>query len=124
MTSLGLKGLLIFDSNPNHAHSYPTKSLLSSLEVIHSPIHTSADSYILEYLSTIKHRAHLQVVTSDNAIIRGAKALRVATLSSTEFFSLLSSLSLKKNTLKKELKPLFDSKKELERLQKIFESKS
>ncbi len=123
MHSLHLKGVLIFDSNPGHARDYPTKSSLSALEIIHSPINLEGDLYILEYLTTLKNPSHIQLVTSDKALSLAAKALHVTSLSSTEFFSLLSSKSSTKNALRKELKPLFDSKKELDRIQKLFEDR-
>lgn len=123
MHSLHLKGVLIFDSNPNHARDYPTKSSLTALEIIHSPINLEGDLYILEYLSTLKNPTHIQLVTSDNALAFAAKSLKVTSLSSQEFFSLLSAQSTTKNTLRKELKPLFDSKKEMSRLQKLFEDR-
>ncbi len=123
MGSFGMKGILIFDSNPGHARDYPTKSTLTHLEIAHSPINVEADLYILEYLSIIKNPARYRLVTSDRALLEAAKNLKVTSIHSEDFYTLLFDLSLKKDAIQNELKPLRDSKKELERLQKIFESR-
>ncbi len=122
MGVLGLKGILIFDSNPNHARSYPTKKRVSHLEVAYSPIDMEADFYILEVLSLLKNPSSIRLVTSDRALSSAAKNLKIASIDSSDFFFLLKEASLKKDAINQELKPLFESKKELERLQKIFES--
>ncbi len=122
MGSLGLKGILIFDSNPSHARAYPTKSTLSHLEVAHAPINVEGDLYILEYLSIIKNPARYRLITSDRALSQAAKNLKVTSINSEDFYTLLFDLSLSKDAIRSELKPLFESKRELERLQKIFES--
>jgi hypothetical protein len=123
MGSHGLKGILIFDSNPEHARIYPTKSALDHLEVAHAPIHVEGDLYILEYLSTIKNPARYRLITSDRKLSELAKNLKVTSINSEDFFSLLLNLTQKNNAVRKESKPLSESKKELERLENIFENR-
>lgn len=122
MSFLGLKGVLIFDSNPDHARNYPTKKKLSQIEVAYSPIDMEADLYILEYLSLLKTPSRIRLVTSDRALAKEAKNLKIESIDSLDFFNLLKKTGEKKDAISKELKPTADSKKELERLQKIFES--
>ena len=124
MGSFGLKGILIFDSNPNHARAYPTKSTLSHLEVAHAPINVEGDLYILEYLSIIKNPARYRLITSDRALSQAAKNLKVASINSEDFFEQLLDLCYQKNRHQKEKKPSSESKRELERLQKIFEERA
>jgi len=102
MSFLGLKGILIFDSNPNHARNYPF--------------------YILEYLSLLKTPSRIRLVTSDRALAKEAKNLKIESIDSLDFFNLLKKAGTKKEAINKDLKPTSESKKELERLQKIFES--
>ena len=123
MGSFGLKGILIFDSNPNHARDYPTKSNLSHLEIAHAPIHLEGDLYILEYLSTLKNTNRYRLVTSDRALAHAAKNLKITSIDSKDFYSLLSELSDKQKTIKADRKPTADTKREFERLLHIFESK-
>jgi predicted RNA-binding protein with PIN domain len=122
MGSLHLKGALIFDSNPLHAYTHPTRNSLSHLEVVYAPIHVDGDTYILEYLSTLKQKQKYHLVTSDRELSYQAKSVGISSISSSDFFTLLHDLSLEKESLRQEVKPLFESKKEIERLQKIFES--
>jgi predicted RNA-binding protein with PIN domain len=122
MSFLGLKGILIFDSNPNHARNYPTKKKLSQVEVAYSPIDMEADLYILEYLSLLKTPSRIRLVTSDRALAKEAKNLKIESIDSLDFFNLLKKAGTKKEAINKDLKPTSESKKELERLQKIFES--
>ncbi len=117
----GLKGILIFDSNPNHARDYPTKSKLNQLEVAHAPYGVEGDLYILEYLRTVQNKKVARLITSDRELSRRAKELKIETIDSTDFLSLLMDLSQKKSLKLIEAKPTKESKRELERLEKIFE---
>ncbi len=117
----GLKGILIFDSNPNHARDYPTKSKLNQLEVAHAPYGVEGDLYILEYIRTVQNKNVARLITSDRELSRRAKELKIETIDSTDFLSLLMDLSSKKSSKLIEAKPTKESKRELERLEKIFE---
>ena len=121
MQSHGLKGILIFDSNPNHARDYPTKSKLNQLELAHAPYGVEGDLYILEYLRTIQNKKSTRLITSDRELSRKAKELKIESIDSSDFLSFLMDLSSKKSTKLSEAKPTKESKRELERLEKIFE---
>ncbi len=123
MGELGLKGILIFDSNPGHARDYPTKSHLTHLEIAHAPFNLEGDLYILEYLSNLKNKTHTRLITSDRELSAHAKNLQIKSIDSSEFYAQLNDLTQKQKTEKSDLKPRSDSKQEIERLQKIFESK-
>jgi len=123
MGSLGLKGILIFDSNPCHARNYPTKTTLAHLEVAHAPINIEGDLYILEYLSILKNKARYRLVTSDRALANAAKNQKITTIDSSDFYNLLKEATEKNTTSKSEQKPHADTKREFERLLKIFESR-
>ncbi len=124
MGSFGFKGILIFDSNPNHARDYPTKSRLNHLEIAHAPINLEGDLYILEYLSALKNKPQVRLITSDRELSAHAKNLQIKTISCSEFYSHLTELAQKSEAIKNDLKPHRDSKQEIERLEKIFESNS
>ncbi len=123
MGVLGLKGILIFDSNPGHARDYPTKSSLAHLEIAHAPIHLEGDLYILEYLSIVKNPARYRLVTSDRALANAAKNLKIASIDSSDFYNLLKETTGKNASLQSEQKPQGETKREFERLLKIFESR-
>jgi hypothetical protein len=123
MLEHGLKGILIFDSNENHARDYPTKSKLSMLEIAHAPFGVEGDLYILEYLQTVTQKKTTKLISSDRELARKAKDLKIESIDSSDFLDFLLNLSSKTNQKKLEAKPKKDSQKEIERWLKIFEEK-
>lgn len=120
MSSVGLKGTIVFDSHFDHASPHPTRTDRHHLEVIFSPTNLDADQYILEYLTTIK-RQDLTLVTSDNELAFQAKFFGPKILSVQAFLKLLYEKEL--HTVKAEDKPNIECRYQIHRLLEIFEKK-
>lgn len=122
LESLHLFATLIFDSHKAHAAIFPSKKILTALEVVFSPHGVSADEFILERLSTDK-KPHLQIiVTSDRELSGRAKHLGAKTKTIESFFDMLLRREAKRAP-KKDEKIQTESTHHLKRLQDVFEKK-
>ncbi|MEM7174922.1 MAG: NYN domain-containing protein [Chlamydiota bacterium] len=120
---LNLSCTLVFDSGRRLSDSFPSKQMLTSIEVVFSPANTSADDYIIEWLTAQRHRKQLTVVTSDRELACRAKTIGAKTESLEEFFRFLRKKEQRSVCHAEEEKAAFDSEAEFNRLLKIFEQR-
>ncbi len=116
---LHLSGLLVFDGS----HKRDEESGLgykSPLEIAYTPKGQNADSYIVEKLTLSKNPKEITVVTNDKGLERHARAQKAHVQTSQSFIQFLEKKSQKK-TKEKNFK---ETPFHLNRLLKIFESKS
>ncbi|MBI3901136.1 MAG: NYN domain-containing protein [Chlamydiia bacterium] len=110
-----IRGSLIFDGKVNleeeSGRAYP-----SPLELVFTSQGETADAYILEQAEFCKHRSQLTVITNDQGLRRHLRYMRVKTMDNQKFLSWLS-----KEKQKEEKPEIFESRRQTERLLKIFE---
>lgn len=121
MTTLGLRGAIVFDSHPAHSAPHPHRSEQGHLEVIISPTNIDADTFLLELLTTKKDIKNTTLVTSDNEVAFAAKPLGVSLLGVKDFLKLLHNKEL--HSRKSNDKPNLECRFQLDRLLEIFEQK-
>ncbi len=109
------RATIIFDGHVTDTHNFPSRASMEQLEIIFSPHGMDGDSYILEYLSTLKRADLYTLVTSDAELTRKARVLSVKSLSIKEF---INELPLHKKN--EESKPSREYAKEIERLERLF----
>lgn len=122
MTSLGLKGTIVFDSHPHYSAVHPHRSEKGNLEVMVSPTNLDADTYLLEFITTQPKSKNITLVTGDNEVTFKAKPLGVSILSVKEFLKLLHDKEL--HTTHSNEKPNLECRFQLQRLLEIFEKRS
>lgn len=112
--------VLVFDGNdPHEKHS--TRHHIDQVEIVYTPLHTTADHYIFEEVQLCKHPKHIAVVSNDQELIKRCKMLGAKTLSLTDF---LSYIAKKKDKQKRKVAtPLKETPQEISRLLEIFEKK-
>ena len=115
-----LSATLIFDSGSTHTSPFPSTKSLKQLQITFSPHGISADEYILECLKIKKSSQSITVVTSDKDLATKGRGLGAKTMTIEEFLELVQAKK-KRNKKYKDDKQLFDSKKNIARLQLIFE---
>jgi len=121
LSALDLSLTIVFDGS-HYRGEESGFQYLPSLQIIFTPKGQSADEYILEKLSHTLHPSEYTIVTSDKALSQKCRGLGAHTKNIADFMRWAS----KKSTLhdEKEREPTFkDSKKNIERLLKIFEKK-
>lgn len=110
--------VLVFDgSDPHEKHS--TKHHIGPVEIVYTPLHTTADLYIFEELQLHNKPAHTTVVSNDQELINRCKTLGAKALSLTDFLSYIA----KKKAKQKKAIPAQETPQEISRLLKIFENK-
>lgn len=110
--------VLVFDgSDPHEKHS--TKHHIGQVEIVYTPLHTTADLYIFEEIQLHKKPAHTTVVSNDQELINRCKTLGAKALSLTDFLSYIA----KKKEKKKKAIPAQETPQEVSRLLEIFERK-
>lgn len=116
-----LNAIAIFDSQRDHAHLFPSVRQLKGLEVIFSPKHLCADSYILELLNW--NSDHTTLVTSDQKLSTHASYLGARTQTIEAFTHFL----LKPYHIGKHRPPtkpqLQESPANMQRLLKVFKQR-
>lgn len=122
LSSLSLKGKIVFDSQDQHC-DYAPSAKKASLEVIYAPRGYSADDYILERLEEKKELYLITVVTSDDALKRHCLSFRVKVLSIEEFLSVIAQKKIKEK--RSAPKPSYlPSEREKQRWLTLFEQKT
>lgn len=110
--------VLVFDgSDPHEKHS--TKHHIGPVEIVYTPLHTTADLYIFEEVQLYNKPAHTTVVSNDQELINRCKTLGAKALSLTDFLSYIA----KKKAKQKKASPAQETPQEISRLLKIFEKK-
>lgn len=117
---LGLEGIVVFDGS-HQADEQSGLSYKSPLIIAYSPKGQTADRYILEKLESAKVPSDVTVVTNDKSLASQVRALGAHTSNLKMFYSQLERKHNKKSVDEK--KPSQISKRELERLAKIFEQR-
>lgn len=117
---LQLNLTLVFDGKQKDP-AEAIRGHLDQLEVIYTPLHQTADEYILKELEQCAIPQEETVITSDRDLATKSK-LTGAHAKSIEGF--LAFLSKKRHKVKvKQRRPVSESPRELMRLQKVFEEK-
>jgi uncharacterized protein len=114
---------LIFDGYKQNKE-FPNISYLNNLKVIYTPKDQTADEYILEQIFLSKNPNQIIVITSDNNLKIKAKDMHAQTKSIDDFVEWLTekeNKAKKKSSFEKE--NFIDTKKNIDRLLKIFEDK-
>ena len=119
--ALNMHATLVFDSNQDQAEVFPSSKKLQALEVVFSPKHLSADSYILELLTWDSHLTTL--ITSDRELALKATHLGARTQPIEDFIALLLRRRSKKEPKVEDKSKLRESNANLQRLLKIFEKR-
>lgn len=70
-----IKATIVFDSHPDQALDFPSRTFFGDLEIIFSPYGQCADTYILEYLSQLQDPKIYTLVSSDRRLINHAKEI-------------------------------------------------
>jgi predicted RNA-binding protein with PIN domain len=120
--ALVLEGTIVFDG----AHRRGEESGLSyrsPLVIAYSPSGETADQAILERLEIARTPADITVVSNDRKLIAEAKRLHAKTLSLNAFLSHLEKKHAKSKQHEEDRPAYRESKKELDRLLKIFEAR-
>ena len=112
--------VLVFDGNdPHEKHS--TRHHIDQVEIVYTPLHTTADHYIFEEVQLYKNPKHITVVSNDQELVKRCKTLGAKSLSLTDF---LYYIAKKKDKQKKSASSLLEeTPQEISRLLKIFEKK-
>jgi predicted RNA-binding protein with PIN domain len=93
---------------------------LSSLSLIYTPIHQTADDYILEMIADAAHPAEQTVISSDFELLTKAKQRGARGMTVEQF---LIKLTKKRKKAVVEGKEFKETQAHLQRLLKIFEEK-
>lgn len=93
---------------------------LGSLALIYTPIHQTADEYILEMIGEAAHPGEQTVVSSDLELLGKAKQKGAKGMTVEQF---LAKLTKKKKRVEEGDKEFKETEKHLQRLLKIFEEK-
>ncbi len=110
---------IVFDS-AEQMREFPQCAILSHLEVIYAPKGQTADTYIIELVEQRKSPRTITVVTSDSGLAHQCRHIGTEILSIDDFIAFV----IKKNTKRSPVEPSYcESKKEIERLRKIFEDR-
>jgi len=117
---LNLKFTLVFDGYKQN-QKFSNISYYDNLKVIYTPKKQTADDYILEQIFLSEIPSQILVVTSDNLLKFKAKDMQAQTKSIESFIDWLSKKELKKKKALVEEENFVDTKKNIERLLKIFE---
>ena len=80
-----IRALIVFDSHSKDTPDYPSASCFGEIDVIFSPSGKCADSYILEYISTLFRPKEFTIVTSDQSLSNQAKEFGVFSMSIQDF---------------------------------------
>lgn len=112
------KGMLVFDGairlGEESGKLYP-----SPLEVVYTSKGQTADAYILEQIEIAKTPQQTIVVSCDQGLCRNARTLKAKTMDNHSFLQ-----KLEQRKAASAAKPVFsETKKNIERLLKIFEDK-
>ena len=110
--------VLVFDGSDPY-EKYSTKHHIGPVEIVYTPLRTTADLYIFEEIQLHKKPANTTVVSNDQELINRCKALGAKALSLTNF---LSYIAKKKAKQKKAIRAQ-ETPQEISRLLKIFEKK-
>lgn len=118
---LKLEGIVVFDgSHRNDEESGLAYS--SPLEIAYTPKGQSADEYIIEKISLDHNAREITVVSNDRGLISHVRSMEAKALSNRAFISMLEKRGEKgKKTVSEKL--TVESKKDFQRLLKIFEKK-
>lgn len=93
---------------------------LQAMNIVYTPIHQTADEYILEMLDHCQNPAQEMVISSDSELLRRAKQKGARTQTIEEF---IHKVTHPKTKEVEERKRTRESSHELERLLKLFEGK-
>src|SRR3569832_1913777 len=93
---------------------------LHAMNIVYTPVHQTADDYILELLDHSKNPAQEMVISSDSELLRKAKQKGAGTQTIEAFIHKVTHPKTKNIEEKKRTR---ESSHELERLLKLFEKK-
>ncbi len=116
-----LYGEMIFDTPLHHQSSLPHTTEDPPLTISFAAEDLEADDLIVEKLYSYKKPEKIVVVTSDKELSRRVRDLEANVITSDSF---IKRLTRQKKRGVQEKKPFYQSSKEQERLQKIFERKA
>jgi predicted RNA-binding protein with PIN domain len=122
---LHLQGTIVFDGSHKRGEQSGL-SYQSPLIIAYSHSGETADQYILERLETASSPSEITVVTDDRSLASAARALKARTLSLKSFLAMLEKKYAQKQHKKEDRHdshPFQESKKDFERLLKIFEER-
>lgn len=117
--ALKLEGIVVFDGKVRH-HEESGRSYPSPLEIVYTQKGQSADAFIIEKLELSNKARQITVVTNDKGLIANVRSYGAKLLKNEEFIKKI--LIKKKNSTETKV-DIADSKKNIERLQAIFEKK-
>ena len=119
--ALHLEGTIVFDGS--HVRGEQSGlSYKSPLIIAYSFSGESADQYILEKIETFAKPSELTVVTNDKTLSSAARSLGAQTMNLKAFLSFLEKKHGKKEEIQ-EMRPAKETKREFDRLLKIFEER-
>jgi len=121
-SSLNLNINLIFDGHQTD-QNLSNRSYYDRLKVIYTPKDQTADDYILEMIFFSKSPSGIIVISSDKALETEAKNMKAQTQSIDAFIDSLAIQERKVKKSKKIKEEFVDTKKDIQRLLKIFEKK-
>jgi predicted RNA-binding protein with PIN domain len=122
---LDLKGTIVFDAHKRQKESR-SQSYNSPLIIAYTQSGETADQYILEKLETAQAPSEIAVVTDDRFLAGCAKAYQAKVLHLNAFLSLLEKKQERRRQKKEDRldeRPFHESKRETERLFKVFEER-
>jgi predicted RNA-binding protein with PIN domain len=117
MKKANLSGEMIFDMPIDHKISYPQTSENPPLIICYAPTNLEADDLIIEKIYAKKNPENITVITSDNGLKQRVKETGANISSGKTFLSFLEKKNKKKSFYQK---PIFESKSDFERLERIF----
>ena len=119
---LGLEGTIVFDGSQVRGEQSGL-SYKSPLVIAYSFSGETADQYIIEKIETSSKPTELTVVTNDKTLSSTARGVGAQTMNLKAFLSFLEKKHGKKKGLQEERRPVTESKREIDRLLKIFEER-
>ena len=123
--ALDLEGMIVFDGS--HVRGGESGlSYKSPLVIAYSFSGETADQYILEKIETSRKPSELTVVSNDKRLTAAARSHGAHTINLKDFADFLKKKHGKKTKQKEERldqRPFSESKRDLERLLKIFEER-
>lgn len=122
---LHLKGMIVFDGRHHHDEQSGL-SYQSPLIIAYSHRGQTADQYILEKLETARLPSHITVVTDDRFLATAARGFKARTIGLQSFILLLEKKHaqlIQKKDERAEKGPQRESKHNIERLLKEFETR-
>lgn len=118
-----LQGSLVFDSRYEMSTEVASILDFGHLEIIYAPGNVSADDYLVEILSIVKHPKAYTTITSDNRLSSTLKGLGCNTMTVEVFFDWTLKKKKSRDRRRSYEKNIHDTTEDFERLLKAFEKK-